>query len=360
MNVRLRITAWLLAAVAMTVVACSTTDPEPDKWPDPDPVTIQPAGFTTMPVPADNRLTRQGINLGRRLFYDPILSADSTQSCATCHEIDRAFADDRRFSIGITLQEGDRNAPTIINAAWLETAFWDGRAASLEDQALGPVANPIEMAESWPNVVNKLQRHATYPDLFGRAFGSDQITRDRVVKAIAQFERTFVSNNSKFDVWLDTRDTQAAGFSAAAERGLQLFNSERADCFHCHQINSLLTDNRFHNIGVDSDFNDPDVDRGRENITGNPGDLGLFKTPTLRNVEFTAPYMHDGRFATLTDVVQHYNSGGFDSATLDPLLRKRGVGLGLTDQEVADIVEFLKTFSDPTFISNPDLKNPFE
>jgi cytochrome c peroxidase len=345
----------------MAVVSCSTTNPEePDRWPAPDPVTIQPAGFTTMPVPADNPLTRQGIELGRRLFYDPILSADSSQACATCHELGLSFADDRRFSIGITLQEGDRNAPTIINAAWLESAFWDGRAASLEEQALGPVVNPIEMADSWPNVVKKLQRHPTYPDLFGRAFGTDQITRDLVVKAIAQFERTFISNNSKFDTWLQTRDWQAAGFSAAAERGRQLFDSERADCFHCHQINNLVTDNRFHNVGLDSTFDDPDVDRGREDITGNPADLGLFKTPTLRNVEFTAPYMHDGRFQTLTEVVQHYNAGGFTTDTLDPLLRKRGVGLGLTDQEVADIVEFLKTFSDPNYITNPDLKNPFE
>lgn len=358
MRIRREIGTWLMAACVLAVVGCSSSSDEPERWADPDPVTILPPGFTTMPVPADNPLTKQGIALGRLLFYDPILSGDNTQSCGTCHEPARAFSDDRRFSIGIDLIEGNRNAPTIINAAWLKAAFWDGRAASLEEQALGPVANPIEMHESWVNVVAEIQSHPNYPELFGQAFGTDQITRELVVKAIAQFERTLISSNSKYDQWLATRDPQGAGFSASAERGLQLFDSEAADCFHCHQINALVTDHSFHNIGLDSTFTG--VDLGLGDVTGNPNDFGKFKTPTLRNVEYTAPYMHDGRFATLEDVVEHYNFGGHASLTLDPLMRKQGVGLQLTDQQRADLVEFLKTLSDPDYLTHPDYQNPFE
>lgn len=358
MKLRRRFAPWLTAACLTTLVACSssTEDPGPE-WVPPDPVTIQPAGFTTMPVPADNPLTKQGIALGRRLFYDPILSANNTQSCGSCHEPSLAFSDDRRFSIGIDLIEGNRNAPVIINAAWLRSAFWDGRAGSLEEQALQPVVNPIEMHETWPNVVSKVQNHPDYPELFGAAFGTDQITSDLIVKAIGQFERTLISNGSKYDAWLASRDPVAAGFSAAAIRGLQIFDSETGDCFHCHQVNALLTDNNFHNVGLDPNFTDPGVDLGRANITGNPSDNAKFKTPTLRNVEFTAPYMHDGRFNTLDEVVEHYNSGGHATPTTDPFIRTTS-GLGLTPQQVSDVVEFLKTFSDPDYITNPDYQDP--
>jgi cytochrome c peroxidase len=355
-----RFAPWLTVAGLMALAACSSSSDSPTKtqgWPTPDPVSIQPAGFTTMPVPADNPLTKQGIALGRRLFFDPILSGDSTESCGTCHEPGRAFSDDRRFSIGIDLKEGTRNAPAVINAAWLKSAFWDGRATSLEDQALQPVVNPIEMHETWPNVVSKVQNHPDYPALFGAAFGTDQVTRELVVKAIGQFERTLISNNSKFDTYLATRDTQAAGFSAAATRGFAIFNSERGDCFHCHEVNALLTDNNFHNVGLDSNFTDPGVDLGLGNITGNPDDMAKFKTPTLRNVEYTAPYMHDGRFATLPEVVEHYNSGGKATPTTDPFIRTQN-GLGLTPSEVNDVVEFLKTFSDPDYLTNPDYQDP--
>jgi cytochrome c peroxidase len=348
--------AVLFLVATASATGCSKSDPagvEP-RWPDPDPLTISTPGFPPLPNPANNPLTRQGVALGRRLFYDPILSADSTQACGSCHRFGRSFSDSLRFSVGIDGSAGTRNASSLVNVAWLPKAFWDGRAASLEHQALEPVVNPIEMKETWPNVVRKLQRHKDYPELFGRAFGTDEITKELVTKAIAQFERTFVSHQSKFDIWLQTRDAAAAGFTAAQERGRHLFDTERGDCFHCHRVNVLATDNDFHNIGLDSTF----VDLGRGDITGNPSDLGKFKTPTLRNVELTPPYMHDGRFNTLEEVVQHYNTGGFTTPTTDPLLRKRGVGLGLTPEEVSDIVEFLKTFTDTVFANNPDLANP--
>ncbi len=345
--------AVLLVIAVLSVMSCSKSDPAgvDKRWPDPDPLTIDAPTFPPMPMPANNPLTRQGVALGRRLYYDPILSADSTQACGSCHQFGRGFSDSLRYSVGIDGSVGTRNAPALVNVGWLPLAFWDGRAASLEEQALEPVVNPIEMKESWPNVVRKLQRHKDYPELFGRAFGTDVITKELVVRAIAQFERTFVSSKSKFDIWLETRDPVAAGFTAAQERGRHLFDTERGDCFHCHRVNVLATDNDFHNIGLDSTF----VDLGRGDVTGNPSDMAKFKTPTLRNIELTPPYMHDGRFNTLEEVVGHYNTGGFTTATTDPLLRKRGVGLGLTPEEVSDIVEFLKTFTDTAFVNNPDL-----
>lgn len=342
-------------------MACSSDDPagvdNRQKWPPPDPVAIAtpqyPAGvggFPPLQIPTDNPTTKQGIELGRRLFYDPILSADSTQACASCHRLGQAFSEPQRFSIGIDGIEGTRNAPQLTNAAWLTTAFWDGRVGSLEEQALQPVENPIEMHETWGNVVSKLQARLEYPDLFGHAFGTDQISRDLVVKAIAQFERTFVSGNSKYDRFLRGE----LQLSAEEERGFTLFFNEKGDCFHCH--GSLLgTDHSFRNVGLDSVF----TDMGRGDRTGNPNDMGKFKVPTLRNVELTAPYTHDGRFQTLEEVVNHYNSGGQASATVDALIRV-GVGLGLTQQDMDDIVAFLKTFTDPDFVNNPDLSNPFE
>jgi cytochrome c peroxidase len=342
-------------------LACSgsdgpTTVDGTSGWPAPDPLVIDAPRFPVMSVPPDNPTTVQGVALGRQLFYDPILSADSTQACASCHQIERAFSDTLRFSVGIDGRPGGRTAPALTNAGWLTSAFWDGRAATLEDQAFEPVVNPDEMHEDWDDVVAKLQATPRYPELFGRAFGSDIITRELVVKAIGQFERTFVSNQTKYDRWLETRDPVAAGFTAAQDRGRLLFNTEAGDCFHCHPPNALLTDNAFHNTGLDSPF----VDRGVGEITLDPNDFGKFKTPSLRNVALSPPYMHDGRFQTLEEVVNHYNSGGFSTPTIDPLLRKRGVGLGLTPGQVSDIVAFLQTMTDTAFVNNAALSNPFE
>ena len=328
-------------------------DPGRDLGPAPDPVELQiPPGFPTMHMPTDNPLTRQGIDLGRRLYYDPILSADSTQSCASCHQFGRAFSDTAAFSAGITGDLGARNAPAIINPGWLTTTFWDGREPSLEDQARQPVKNPIEMASDWDDVVEKLQSHPEYPELFKAAFRTDEVSEDRVVKAIAQFERTMISAGTKYDAYLADPNTPL--LSDQERRGADLFFNEIGDCFHCHG-NAFGTDHSFRNIGLDETLQD----LGLGEITGRPQDMGKFKVPTLRNVEFTAPYMHDGRFETLHEVVNHYNTGGFPGATVDPLIRT-GVGLGMTPQQVDDIVAFLLTFSDPDYLTDPDLSNPFE
>jgi cytochrome c peroxidase len=313
---------------------------------NPETLQVEVQGFPAQQIPPDNPTTRQGVELGRRLFHDPILSGDDTQSCASCHSQAFSFTDNgRRFSQGIDGIEGTRNAPALINVGWIRSFFWDGRAASLEDQALQPVPNPIEMHEEWPDVVTDLEGDPTYPDLFAAAFGDPAITRERVVKAIAQFERTFVSNDSKYDRFLRGE----VELTPQEDRGFRIFFTERGDCFHCHG-NILLTDNVFHNTGLDSEFT---ADPGLFAVTHQPSDLGLFKTPTLRNVEYTAPYMHDGRFNTLEEVVQHYNRGTVYSPTVDPLMRP-STGLGLSDDEVADLVAFLSTFSDPAYLTNPD------
>jgi cytochrome c peroxidase len=315
----------------------------------PTPVTIEVPDFPPLESPAGNPLTEEGIALGRRLFHDPILSGDSTQACADCHAQAFAFTDHgEQFSTGIDGTAGTRNAPAVINPGWLPALFWDGRAASLEEQALEPVPNVIEMHEDWDTAVMKLSRHPDYPARFEAAFGGGPITRERVVMAIAQFERTFISENSRFDRY----KRHEIELTQEEKDGFLIFFSEQGDCFHCHDY-PLMTDNRFHNTGLDSTF----TDLGLEEFTGRPQDRGKFKTPTLRNVEHTAPYMHDGRFQTLEEVVRHYNRGGTFSPTVDPLMRT-GSGLRLTDEQVAHVVAFLRTLSDPDFINNPDFAPP--
>lgn len=316
----------------------------------PTPYELQiPEGFPLMEIPEDNPMTVEGVDLGRRLFFDPILSRDSTLSCSSCHLSATSFTDPAQFSVGVRGERGRRNSMALINVGYAESLFWDGRAASLEEQARDPVVDALELDEDWEHVEAKLNRHPRYPDLFEQAFGTRAATRDLAVKAIAQFERTLLSAGSRFDRVTAGVET----FSDLEAEGFEIFNSERGDCFHCHGT-LLLTDNRFHNNGLDAN---PD-DLGLAEVTGRPFDRGLFKTPTLRNVEYTAPYMHDGRFATLEEVVDHYSTGVQHSSTLDPIMLQRGP-LNLTDEEKTALIAFLKTLSDPAFLSDPAHSNPF-
>lgn len=305
----------------------------------------KPVGFPDINIPADNPMTVEGIELGRKLFYDPILSGDNTLSCAGCHTQNTAFSDSSRFSIGIDKIAGTRNSPTIINPVWGTSFFWDGRSKTLEEQALEPVPNPIEMHLKWSEAISKLQNHTDYPSLFTKAFGTDKISKELAAKAIAQFERTFISANSKYDKRV---------FTDSEKRGFELYFTEKADCFHCHGT-VLLTDNLFHNNGLDSVFSD----LGLGKRTQNPADYGKFKTPTLRNVEFSAPYMHDGRFKTLEEVVDFYSNGLKYSESIDPLMKNvfRG-GIRLSESEKTDLIAFLKTFSDTEFLNNPKFSKP--
>lgn len=303
-------------------------------------------------IPQDNPQTVEGIALGKKLFYDPILSGNGTLACAGCHMPASSFGDSVSFSKGIDGIKGTRNAMVVINMAWNNDGFfWDGRAPQLEDQALAPVVNPVEMHTTWPNAVAKLQASTEYPPLFKKAFGTSTIDSMLVVKAIAQFERTMISGNSKFDKYLRQETT----LNSQELAGYNLFMTEKADCFHCHGSpqNPLWTDNKYHNNGLDSVFTN---DIGREKVTGNPADQGKFRTPTLRNLVFTAPYMHDGRFNTIDEVIDHYNSGMVNSPTLNSLLAghlSQG-GLQLTTQDKQALKAFLLTLTDSSYVTNPD------
>lgn len=311
-----------------------------------------PSNLPPITIPPDNATTVEGVALGRKLFYEELLSADNSQSCATCHAQAFGFSDHGlRFSVGIDGVAGDKNAMAIQNLAWSGDFFWDGRVTGIENQARQPVINPIEMHDNWPNVVAKLQATAAYPKLFEEAFGTTTITEDLVVKAIAQFERTMIAGESDYDKF---QRGEANGMTQSAYRGMNLFFSERADCWHCHVID-LLTDYDFHNNGLDSVFTSANI--GRAAVTNRASDTGKFKTPGLRNVVYTAPYMHDGRFATLREVIEHYNSGIRHSPTLDPLILHPN-GLFLTEQEKIDLEEFLKALTDDTFIGNPAFSDP--
>ncbi|UTD16010.1 cytochrome-c peroxidase [Tenacibaculum mesophilum] len=305
-------------------------------------------------IPANNPLTKEGIALGKKLFFDPILSKDNTQSCASCHDPKNAFTDDTRFSEGVDGKFGTRNSMPLFNLAWNfdERFMWNGKELSIERQVFSPVRNPIEMHSDWKNVTKKLQEHAEYPTLFQRAFGASKIDSTLVTKAIAQFERTLISGNSKFDQHLLGK----VELTPEEQNGFNVFMDEtRGDCFHCHgsDNNPLWTDNKFHNNGLDENF----TDLGLGTVTGDPNDNGKFRSPSLRNLKFTAPYMHDGRFTTLEEVINHYSEGLKLSSTIDPLMKKANQGgVQLSDKDKADLKAFLLTLSDDDFVNNTDFK----
>ena len=306
-------------------------------------------------IPIDNPQTVEGIALGKRLFFDPILSADNTQACADCHAPENAFSDADRFSDGVDGIRGNRNSMPLFNLAWNydEKFFWDGSSFSLEHQAFVPVSDPIEMKSSWIQLETKLQQHLEYPNLFQQAFGTSKIDSTLVTKAIAQFERTLISSNSKFDKFLLGEVT----LTPEELNGFNVFMDEtKGDCFHCHgsDKNPLWTDNIFHNNGLDATI----TDLGLGEVTGDPADNGKFKSPSLRNLAFTAPYMHDGRFETLDEVINHYSEGLQNSPTIDPLMKKVAQGgVQLSAQDKADLKAFLLSLSDYEFISNPNFLN---
>ncbi|MDD7884633.1 cytochrome-c peroxidase [Flavivirga sp. 57AJ16] len=306
-------------------------------------------------VPINNPQTVEGIALGKKLFFDPILSADNTQACADCHAPGNAFSDTDRFSDGIDGFFGKRNTMPLFNLAWNydEKFFWDGRVFSLEHQAFQPVTDPLEMHNTWEQVEQKLQQHSEYPKLFEQAFGASTIDSTLITKAIAQFERILISSNSKFDKYLLNETT----LTPQELNGFNVFMDEtKGDCFHCHgsDKNPLWTDNIFHNNGLDATF----ADLGLGKVTGDPADNGKFKTPSLRNLAFTAPYMHDGRFTTLDEVIDHYSEGLQNSPTIDPLMKKVAQGgVQLSAQDKADLKAFLLALSDDEFINNPAFSN---
>ena len=305
-------------------------------------------------IPSNNPLTEEGVALGKKLFFDKILSGDNSQACASCHNPQNSFTDLQKFSEGITGSLGSRNSMPLFNLAWNfdERFAWDGKELSLERQALEPVKNPIEMHSNWIIVAQKLQSNFEYPNLFLQAFGDSKIDSVLITRAIAQFERTIISGKSKFDKFLIGEAT----LNIQEENGFNIFMDEtKGDCFHCHGSNNnpLWTDNKFHNNGLDQVF----TDLGLGAVTGDTNDNGKFKSPSIRNLAFTAPYMHDGRFTTLDEVINHYSEGLKQSNTIDPLMKKVNQGgVQLSTQEKADLKAFLFSLTDYDFINNPAFK----
>jgi cytochrome c peroxidase len=302
-----------------------------------------PLGLPPVPIPADNPPTMETIALGRRLYYDGSLSVDNTVSCATCHHPDFGFADGKPVSDGVGGKKGGRSAPTVANAAYFEVQFWDGRAPSLEKQAEGPVQNPVEMAHTLKGVEERLSADASYHADFEKAYGPGPITYEKIGKAIASFERTLLGANSAFDRWKFGGDEKAV--SDSVKRGFIVFTSaNKGNCNACHTVArdfALFTDNKFHNIGVGVK-NDQLTDQGRYDVTKNEADRGAFKTPTLRNIARTGPYMHDGSLKTLKDVVDFYVGGANSNPHLDKNIKVLDF---LTGQERADLLALLESLT---------------
>lgn len=324
----------------------------------------EPAEFAAIVYPEGNPTTTEGLALGRDLFFDPILSQDGTVSCSTCHQPALAFSDGKNLSIGIEGRSGTRNAPGLANVGYLhETLFWDGRANDLESQALHPISAAAEMGGDWPSVITKLREHEDYWPRLQQAFGlgkPGELQKEHVGRALAQFQRSLISADSKYDRVTrgedDFTEEEALGFALFFDFGDEtegeFANLPTAECAHCHNP-PHFTNQRFFNNGLDEafsleDFNDP----GRGAVSGSRYDLGLFKSPSLRNVALTGPYMHDGRMKTLAEVVAHYNQGGHYAENKSPNVTPLGLSLL---QENA-LVAFLETLTDSAFVNNPDYR----
>ena len=292
--------------------------------------TDHPLGLPEIKHPEDNPPTPEKIALGKQLYFDPRLSVDNTISCASCHDPEKGWSNNDQFATGIGGQRGGRSAPTIVNSVYNKFHFWDGRAGSLEEQALGPIQNPIEMNMKMDVCVEKLNKISGYREQFQEVFGTE-VTEEGIAKAIAAYERTIVSGAAPYDRY---KAGQKDAMSEAAVRGMELFFG-KAFCSACH-VGPNFTDNAFHNIGIGMDKKEPDPGRYAETKLG--GDRGAFKTPTLREIARTGPYMHDGGLKTLEEVVEHYNKGGIPNPQLDENLFE----LNLTEQEKKDLVVFLK------------------
>jgi len=355
----------LLFLSVIFVVACNIDD-EPTKEPVTFDETLFNFEYGALPaptLPTDNVLTEQSVQLGRMLFYDPMLSKDGSQSCAGCHRQNDGFSDSTRFSIGVEMLPGKRQAMPVFNMAWNNNEFfWDGRAHLLRDQSLLPIQDALEMNETLENVISKLSDTEIYRDQFMRAFGTEEITSEKMSLAMEQFMLSIVSYDSKYDKYL----AGTAQLTPSEERGKILFDTEYnpffpnesgADCAHCHGGANFEND-QYMNNGLDIEANLVDI--GREAVTEDPTDKGKFKVPSLRNVAVTAPYMHDGRFRTLAEVIDHYNSGIQESSSVDPtVLNTKDTGLFLTAGDKEDLINFLMTLTDETFLNEESYKTPF-
>lgn len=324
-------------------------------------------------IRSDNPLTQEGVLLGRMLFYEKELSSDGTISCSTCHQQQFAFSDGKQFSQGVNGTQGDMNAMSLSNLHWQTRFFWNGRAASLEDQAIQPIEDPKEMNLPISEAIQRLQADEDYPGLFENAFGTSVISEELIGKALSQFQRTLISSNSKFDAWIRGE----VEMTPEENLGMELFFTHPdpnlqirgGNCGDCHVGFLTAGDpsvfSGFHNNGLDSQEN---LSSGLFSVTQNSLDIGKFKAPGLRNIALTAPYMHDGRFQSLEEVLDHYNEHVQNSPTLDILILEASnelpdggdaVKLYLGEEEKKAIIAFLHTLTDEDFITNPEFSNPF-
>lgn len=354
-----KIILLFVIVIAVVLIASRGTDPV---YTDPFQLEYPDYFGNRISIPEDNPTTKQGVYLGRMLFYEKKLSSNGIISCASCHQQKLAFTDGKAFSPGINDVPTKRNSMSLANLLWVRNFFWDGRAKGLEEQAKFPLNDPHEMGAYLDKAVTALQKTKKYPLLFRQAFGTAEITSDKITKAIAQFERTLISANSNYDKYLKGDYTPTKEES----NGMELFmnspipekNVRGANCAQCHGTPKMYME-LFHNNGLDTE----PKDSGREALTGMANDRGRFRVATLRNIALTAPYMHDGRFKNLEEVLDHYNEHINPSRTLSVSLKDRsnnlnGKNLGLTASEKSDIISFLKMLTDSTFITDPKFSDP--
>lgn len=337
-----------LCTIVLLASGCSSDGvaPQDDQYAFNTPENFPEAQYTF----ENNPVTPAGFELGRALFYDPILSLDSSLSCANCHQQAVSFTDPvHRFSKGVNEVNGIRNAPAIQNMAFQNHFFWDGGVKHLDFVPINAITNDLEMADELDHVVEKINRSKFYPKRFKSAFGSTEVTSQRMLYALSQFMNLMVSANSRYDKYARN---EGEVLNAEELEGLIIFKNK---CSGCH-AKDLFTDGSFRNNGLDPTFEN---DHGRERITEFAGDLGKFKVPSLRNVELTKPYMHDGRFSTLEQVLNHYSNEVKDSETLDPLLRQDGfTGIRISENEKIKIIAFLKTLTDKEFVKDKRFSFP--
>jgi cytochrome c peroxidase len=315
-------------------------------------------------IPHNNPLTYEGIELGRKLFYEKRLSLDNSVSCGTCHQQKFAFSDGKAFSTGVGGAKGRRSSMSLSNLLWKFKFFWDGRATSLEQQALSPIEDSLEMHLPLQRAVEKLQATSEYPQQFEAVFGSKLITAENIAKAIAQFERILISSDSRYDKYLrgevELTPEEKLGMDLFMTHPIPESGLRGGNCGDCHGSFKISL-HGIHNNGLDIEPSD----KGRELVTNKPSDRGRFRAPSLRNIALTAPYMHDGRFQTLEEVVDHYNHNIQISETLDPLIIEasnevNGKALYLSPFEKKAIISFLHTLTDSTFITNKKFSDPFQ
>ena len=374
----------LALTACLWVTSCSApaqraSQPAPDPVaPITTPFLVElPDRIAPMPIPEDNPLTVEGVSLGRKLFYDPVLSSNGSLSCSSCHQQASGFSDPLAKSIGVGGKEGRRNSMPLFNLAWSDTFFWDGRAGSLEEQVLIPLQSEVELNRDLATLESDLQGHETYPADFEAAFPGKPVSADLVSKALAQFLRTIVSFSAPFDQienmvdWPDPAARRGDGLFGAVIPGEAPVRPALMFCNECHDAGAgikagygkhapgLFTKNQFRNNGLSVDDDDP----GRFEVTGEEADRGRFRVPSLRNLTFTGPFMHDGRFRTVREVLENYNEHvSPDVGTDDEMFREPGElqQPKLTESEIEDVMAFIRMFDDPALVENPAWSNPFE